>query len=167
MRLKKAAKPLVWIVGAIMFFVALFFILQALKPPGIKIYFLRGEKLVAAERALPEGADPLLVAARELVRGPNEAEKAEGLFSEIPAKALIIKIEKRDQIAVVSFNKALKKYGGGSARVQGLIAQIVYTFTEMPGIEKVQILIENEPEVILGGEGFLIDKPLSREDVKL
>jgi len=167
MKLKKAAKPLAWIVGAIVILVALFFISQVLRPSGLKVYFLRGENLVAAERALPEGADPLLAAARELTLGPNEAEKAEGLFSEIPAKAHITKIERQGRIVLVSFNKALGKYGGGSARVQGLIAQIVYTFTEMPGIEKVQILIENESEVILGGEGFLIDKPLSREDVRL
>jgi spore germination protein GerM len=166
MKLKKAAKPLAWIVGAIVILVALFFILQVLQPSSLKVYFLRGEKLMAVNRSLPEGADPLLVAAHELTRGPNKAERAEGLFSEIPAKAHIIKIEKRDQVAVVSFNKELKKYGGGSARVQGLIAQIVYTFTEIPGVEKVQILIENEPEVILGGEGFLIDKPLSREEVR-
>lgn len=134
--------------------------------PSLKIYFLKGEKLQAVARSLAEGEDPIKAAARELMRGPNLKERNSGIFTEIPKKAKILKGAKENGILAVNFNQELSRYGGGSARVQGLIAQIVYTFTEIPGITKVRILVEGKGEVVLGGEGLVVDKPLSREDVK-
>jgi len=46
-----------------------------------------------------------------------------------------------------------------------MIGQIVYTITEVPGIKKVWIKMEGEKELVLGGEGLVIDRPLSREDI--
>jgi len=133
--------------------------------PGIKIYFIKGEKLEQVSRAVSEETNPLEAAAAELMRGPNDMEKQSGIFSEIPSRAKIIKIGKEDGTAAVTFNEEIENYGGGSARVQGLVAQIVYTFTEIPGVKKVKILVGNKTEVVLGGEGFVIDRPLSRDDL--
>ncbi|MBI5699173.1 GerMN domain-containing protein [Candidatus Saganbacteria bacterium] len=134
--------------------------------PAIKIYFLKGESLAPVARPLQGSTEPLAAAARELMLGPTEEEKQSGLFSEIPPKARIQKIVREDGTVLISFNSELEKYGGGSARVRGLIAQIVYTFTEVPGVTKVRILVGKKGEVVLGGEGFVIDKPLARQDIK-
>lgn len=170
--MKSAKRPAVafWIAGLLfLLLAALGWFLYTSTPstPTVKIYFLKGEKLIAVERPLLNNQDPLKAAAHELMRGPTAEEKKAGLFSEIPAKAKIQKVARENSTALVSFNPELEKYGGGSARVQGLIAQIVYTFTEVPGVEKVRILIGKKGEVVLGGEGFVIDKPLARQDIKL
>lgn len=133
---------------------------------SINVYFLKGEKPLAVKRPLPKDADPLLAAAGELMIGPNEQEAKEGIFTEIPKKAKIIKVEKAGNTARIVFNDEIENYGGGSARVQGLVAQIVYTFTDIPGIEKVKIFVGKRASVVLGGEGFVIDKPLSRQDLE-
>lgn len=169
MRAQKRPAPAFWIAGLLFLLLAglgWFLYQGGPSTPTVKIYFLQGEKLIRVDRPLMNNQDPLAAAARELMRGPTAEEKAAGLFSEIPAKAKIQKVGREDRTALVSFNPELEKYGGGSARVQGLIAQIVYTFTEVPGVEKVRILIGKKGEVVLGGEGFVIDKPLARQDIK-
>ena len=135
------------------------------KNPGIKIYFIKGEKLEQVSRAISEETNPLEAAAAELMRGPNNTEKQAGIFTEIPVRTKIINIVREGDAVAVTFNDEIENYGGGSARVQGLVAQIVYTFTEIPGIKKVKILVGNKTEVVLGGEGFVIDRPLSRDDL--
>jgi spore germination protein GerM len=42
------------------------------------------------------------------------------------------------------------------------LKQVVYTATEFPTVENVQILVEGEISKYLGPEGVAIDKPLSR-----
>jgi len=131
----------------------------------IKIYFLKGEKLEQVSRPSAEKSNILEVAARELMRGPNAAEKQAGIFSEIPAGTKIVKVSRDGETANITFNDEIENYGGGSARVQGLVAQIVYTFTEIPGITKVNVLVSKRKEVVLGGEGLVLDHPLSREEL--
>lgn len=132
----------------------------------IKVYFLKDEKLIAVNRQIVENSS-LLTAAKALTAGPTTDEKSKGIFTEIPAQAKILNISRQSDMAVVDFNSALESYGGGATRVQALIGQIVYSFTELPGISKVKITVEGADEVILGGEGFVIDKPLSRDDLNL
>ncbi|MFA4967239.1 MAG: GerMN domain-containing protein [Candidatus Margulisiibacteriota bacterium] len=166
--MKKSARPVNWALAILIIagVIAGAYYLFSSQIPASNIYFLKGEKLVAVKRALPQDADPLQVAALELMSGPNEPEAKEGIFSEIPKKAKITKVEKQGETANVIFNDEIENYGGGSARVQGLVAQIVYTFTDIPGIKRVKIFVGNRASVVLGGEGFVIDKPLSRQDLE-
>jgi spore germination protein GerM len=135
------------------------------KEAGVKAYFFKGEKLMAVERPLKAGEAPLSKAVAELLSGPSETEKAQGISTQIPAGTKALNILIKDEIAIVNFNRKLENYGGGSARLEGMIAQIVYTATEVPGIKKVWIWMEGEKELVLGGEGLVLDKPLSRREI--
>ncbi|KAF0134916.1 MAG: germination protein M [Candidatus Saganbacteria bacterium] len=134
--------------------------------PKIKIYFMKGEGITSVERRILENEDVLKLCAKELISGPTSNEQKDDIFSEIPNKAKILDIKTNEDVVEVIFNEELENYGGGSARVQGLISQIVYTFTEIPGIKRVKISVRGRDEVALGGEGYVIDKPLSREDLR-
>jgi len=131
-----------------------------------KIYFFKDDKLVAVARNVSAMGD-VKARADGLVAGPTKSEAAKGLFTEIPAGTKVRKAFIEGDTAYVDFSKKLGEYGGGSARVQGLIMQIVYTMTEMPGINKVGIMVDGKSEVVLGGEGYVIEKPLSRNDTGL
>lgn len=133
----------------------------------IKIYFLKDGNLAPVTRYTNKKIDPAVVAAVELIKGPNKTERIAGYFTEIPKAARITSIAKKKNIIEVKFTKSLGKYGGGSAAAAAIVAQIVYTFTEIQGIDKVRILIEDKNEAVLGEEGFVIDEPLSRDDMKL
>jgi len=131
------------------------------KAPVVKIYFFKGDKLAAVERPLGVDEAPLPKAITELLSGP----KVSGLSTQIPPGTKILRLQVKNGTAILDFNRKLEAYGGGSARVEGMIAQIVYTATEVPGITKVWIWINGNREVVLGGEGLVLDRPLSRRDI--
>ncbi len=168
MKKGKRKTPLLWVsVIVILIAAAAYFFIKSNEPPTVGIYFIKGEKLIEVKRPLPPNVSELAYAAEELMAGPGKAERDDGIFTEIPAGTKIISVGRSEAEAVITFSDELENYGGGSARVQGLVAQIVYTFTSIPGIQKVKIMVGKKESVVLGGEGFVIDRPLSREDVKL
>jgi spore germination protein GerM len=132
----------------------------------VLIYFLRGENVVSCKRPVIEGQSHFETALYELLKGPNNTEKMTGLMSEIPPTVQLLDLQVNNGIAEVNFNRELEKYGGGTSSVRALIKQIVYTLTAFPEIEKVKFLINGRSgELVLGGDGYIIDHPLTRDDV--
>ena len=135
------------------------------KAPSVQVYFFQADKPCAVSRPLPPDQAPLEVAMAELLKGPNEGEKAAGFSTQLPAGIKVRLIKAEREIAIIDFSGRLEAYGGGSNRVEGLVAQIVYTATAVPGISKAWIWLAGEKEVVLGGEGLVLDKPLGRGDL--
>ena len=68
-------------------------------------------------------------------------------------------------LATVDFNVPLGNWGvSGSAGTRSFIQQLVYTATEEPGIRRL-LITENGQQAIVGGEGVVIDHPVTRENV--
>lgn len=134
-------------------------------PPSVKVYFFKGEKLFAVERPLQRNETPLKRALEELLAGPDQEESGQGIATQLPAGIKILNARIKGPTAIVNFSRKLEAYGGGSTRLQGMIAQIVYTATDIPGVEKAWIWIESRKEVVLGGEGLVLDHPLSRGEI--
>lgn len=143
-----------------------YYYVQINNPHRVRVYFVKGEMLQSVDRPLLKTEDPLTVAARELIIGPTENELQQGFMTELPKKVRVLGIHKQGSTAVINFSPELQNYGGGSARVRGLVAQIVFTLSDIHGIKQVQILVSGKKEVVLGGEGLVLDKPLSREDLR-
>lgn len=135
------------------------------KSPSVQVYFFKADKPFAVSRPLLPDQAPLEVAISELLKGPSDEEKLVGLSSQLPAGIKVRMIKTERDVAIIDFNGRLEAYGGGSTRVEGLVAQIVYTATAVPGISKTWIWLAGEKEVVLGGEGLVLDKPLSRGDL--
>ncbi|MFA4843707.1 MAG: GerMN domain-containing protein [Candidatus Margulisiibacteriota bacterium] len=135
------------------------------KNPVVRAHFFKGEKLIAVERPLKPDTPPLKQAIEALLAGPTPQEAAEGITTQLPAGVKIRSIKAERDIAIIDFSGRLEAYGGGSNRVEGLVAQIVYTATAVPGISKAWIWLAGEKEVVLGGEGLVLDKPLGRGEL--
>lgn len=133
---------------------------------GGALYFFKDGKLISVQRDY-QGAAPIPAIALEfLLAGPNGEEAQKGYYSQIPSGVRMLGVWVENKIARADLSRELEQYGGGAARVQGILKQIVYTLTEFPQISKVKILIEGHEREYLGPEGYIIDRPLGRKDLR-
>ncbi|MFO8060070.1 MAG: GerMN domain-containing protein [Bacillota bacterium] len=109
-------------------------------------------------RTAGETADLKQVALAELIAGPDP----EGPLSPIlPPETELLSLEVSDGLATVDFTSHIRQYAAGSAGESLVIAGIVNTLTEFPDVDRVQILVEGESGVSLGGH-FTLEEPLER-----
>ncbi len=119
------------------------------------------EHLQAEVRTLRQGAEPVeLVIVRELLLGPQ----TKGLVRTLPPEARLLSIQVTDGTAAVDFSRELQtKHWGGSAGELLTVYSVVNTLTEMPGIERVQFLIEGEKVESLAGH-LELTEPVTRDE---
>ncbi|HEX5800362.1 MAG TPA: serine hydrolase, partial [Gaiellaceae bacterium] len=122
-------------------------------------YFFRGEQLAPAARALPDGSAAATL--RALLEGPTAEELETGLTSNIPTGTRLRSVSVAGGTATVDLTEAFAA-GGGSLSMAGRLAQVTYTLTELPQVERVVYLLGGEPLTALGGEGLLVDGPQTR-----
>jgi spore germination protein GerM len=82
----------------------------------------------------------------EMLKGPTEAEIQQGFATAIPDGTRLLSYKVEDRKATVDFSSELKDYGGGSARVKGIVDQITNTVTANdPTVSSVEITIAGVP----------------------
>ncbi len=107
---------------------------------------------------------PLTETLKQLLYGPTASEKSNSLITNIPDKTTLLSVSIRNNIAYVNLSKEFEYNPSGKESTLAQLKQIVYTTTEFPNIKSVQILIEDKVKTYLGGEGIIINKPISRND---
>jgi spore germination protein GerM len=112
-------------------------------------------------RNLPASDSPLTDVLGALLAGPDSDERRLGLISLIPEGTRIMNAMVRGNTAYISFNEDFQYNIYGIEGYAGAIRQIVWTATEFPNVQDVQILIESRRLDYLG-EGVWIGSPLSR-----
>jgi len=132
----------------------------------VKVYFFKDSRLSAVSRTIPTIEDPLMIAISALMEGPSASERAEGYTTEIPAGTQARRVGREGNVAIIDFNSNLGRYEGGGARVRGLLAQIVYTASGVRGIKLALIKLQGQDYFELGSEGYVVDHPLERRDVR-
>ncbi|HHV55968.1 MAG TPA: GerMN domain-containing protein [Firmicutes bacterium] len=153
------------------------------EPPVVDVYFVRFDRatneirLARRERPVsrklvttgPAGGAPtveqLRVALEELLQGPTPQEKRDGLESEIPVGTKLRNLRVSRRVAFVDLDSTFES-GGGTASVRARVAQLVYTATQYPEIaDKVRIMIDGQMPEAITGEGYIVEEPLTRQDV--
>jgi spore germination protein GerM len=97
-----------------------------------------------------------------LIGGPDADEKGRGLISLIPGATRVLGATVRGSTAYINLSEDFQLNTHGVEGYAASLRQIVWTVTEFPNVEDVQILVEGRRVDYLG-EGVWIGSPLSRE----
>jgi hypothetical protein len=103
------------------------------------------------------------VAVNALLGGTNSTEQSAGLASVVPAGSRLQGLSIADGVATANFNSAFAS-GGGSFSMQARIAQVVFTLTQFPTVQKVLFQLNGVTATTFGGEGLLLGQPVGRSD---
>ena len=131
------------------------------------LYFIhvdRGGSILREKvnRKIPVSDSPMTDAIEAIISGPNTEEKNKGLISLIPPNTRILSATVRGNTAYISFSEDFQYNTYGVEGYAGQLRQFVFTATEFPNVDDVQILIEGRLVDYLG-EGIWIGTPLSRD----
>ncbi len=100
------------------------------------------------------------LAVLELLKGPQD----EHLRKTLPPEAELLSVKVEDRVAILDFSKEFQtKHWGGSAGETMTIDSLVYTLTEIEGIDKVQVLIEGKVIESLAGH-YTWSEPFSKSN---
>lgn len=130
----------------------------------IKVYWVLGEQVVAAQQRIPRTSKVGTAALNELLWGPGPPNLA-GFTSAIPGPEQVLSYPGRaawwgprvtlrsltivDGVATADFSPELAAYGGGSLRVMLIRQQITQTLLQFPTVREVRIAIAGETEGVL------------------
>ena len=130
-----------------------------------EVWFTRDESLFMVRRT-QEATPRIGTAAMEsLLAGPSTQEQAAAVGSQIPAGTQLLGLSVDSGVATVDLTSEFES-GGGSASMNMRIAQIVYTLTQFPTVKGVLFQLDGQPVDVLGGEGVIVDQPVTRKDYR-
>lgn len=134
----------------------------------IEIYWLKsvGNKieLTATPTKIEAAGQPAAIlnaAFEHLLQGTSEPH----LASTIPPGTKLQQLEVKADGVHIDLSPEFAS-GGGSTSMTGRVAQVIYTATALDPNAPVWISVNGKPLEVLGGEGLLIDQPMTRESFK-
>jgi germination protein M len=133
--------------------------------PGGETAVRPGPFLVSVRQDIPKTERIALATLRELVEGPSASATAmiDGLSTAVPAETLVLDVTIDDRVATVDLSREFGS-GGGSASMFARLAQVVYTATQFPTVDEVQLELDGQLVTVFSAEGIVLDGPISRAD---
>lgn len=128
----------------------------------VSVYFGRDEQVGPVRRFAGSPDTVARDALAALLAGPTEEEVGWGFTTEVPTGTELLGVEIADAVATVDLSEEFET-GGGSLSMQLRVAQVVFTLTQFPGVDRVAFRIDGEPRTAIGGEGVVVDPPVGRD----
>ncbi len=97
-------------------------------------------------------------AIRALIQGPTAEEEGAGLASAVPADTLLLGLDIDDGLATIDLSLEFEE-GAGSFSMTSRLAQVVYTLTQFPSIDRVDFRLDGEQVLVFSSEGIVLDHP--------
>jgi Sporulation and spore germination/Immunoglobulin-like domain of bacterial spore germination len=138
---------------------------EAHKEVAYQVWFTRGESLFVVTRSEPATPRVGTAAVQALLEGPDSAEQAAGVGTQIPGGTQFLGLTIDKGVATVDLTSEYES-GGGSASMNMRIAQVVYTLTQFPTVKGVLFKLDGSQVDVLGGEGVIVDHPVTRRDYR-
>lgn len=125
------------------------------------IYLIQGESLAVTWR--PTGPHEAAAIMEGLLSGPTPLEEEMGFSTVVPIDTTLRSVTVSGDTAVVDLSPDIGS-GGGSLSMLLRVAQVVYSLTELPGVTRVEFMIDGSPVEALGGEGVIVEGGVTRSD---
>jgi hypothetical protein len=140
------------------------------QPTTVSVYFLRdarrGNEIGTAHRRVDATTvgRAARAALRELIQGPTKAERDAGLSSAVPKETQVrdLKLDETSKQATVDLSSVFAPDANNPDVTR--LAQLVYTLTQFPNIERVAVAIDGKPLTLLDGDGKPLPGPAARTD---
>jgi hypothetical protein len=134
----------------------------------IRVYFVKGEQFAPVKRQVaPTGAAAVATRAVEwLLDGPNDAERRRGVESTIPDGTSVGSLALADGTATLELNAARSAPTAADVSLRpARAAQIVYTLTDLPDVERVLINVNGTKRATFVATDLLVRGPLDQHDL--
>jgi germination protein M len=132
-------------------------------PVSLEVWFSRDDGLVAVRREHEPTQAVATAALHALLDGPSAAERSAGLASAVPTGTRLLGVSIADGAATVDLTSEYQS-GGGALSMQTRLAQVVYTLTQFPTVQKVRFQLDGTPVDVFSNEGIVLDHPVGRDD---
>ncbi len=128
----------------------------------VTVFFVRGARLEAASRST---ARPGVESALELlVAGPSRSEVIDGLRTALAPQTLLPEPTGSTRpVITIAVSREFTDVAGGNQLLA--VAQVVWTATQVPGIELLRVTADGQPVEVPTDEG-LTDDPVGRSDYR-
>ncbi len=128
----------------------------------ITLYFTSTQNgsLKKITRELPENSIKLEFAIKELLKGPDFKDKQNGYSSEIPKGTKLLKIKDEGGLIIIDLSDEFQ-YGGGTESQYTRVDQLIKTVLALNLSKPVYLYINGHKAEVIGGEGIIINQPLS------
>ena len=143
---------------------------EEMKPKEmVIIYFISVDKngsswFTKSIRPLPEGQSKISYAIKGLIKGPQKAERANGVYSEIPSGTKLLSIKETADNVIINLSDDFQ-YGGGADSLYSRVKQLIKTSLANSPDKKVYLYLEGKQANVIGGEGIMINQPLSENSL--
>ena len=127
-----------------------------------QIYFVQGNQLTPVQRTSHDKGS-LEEAMRLLLEGATVGEQQSGLASAIPLGVELLSARMSGSTASIDLTSEFESEAEEQILLLRL-AQVVFTATALPEVEKVRFLIDSEPSGVLIANGTVVTRPVTRSD---
>ncbi len=120
-------------------------------------------QLHGVQRTVSTDTTPLTSMLRELLAGPTDAEQRLDLISLLPEEVELHRVSVQDGTAIIDLGQGFRFSSLGREALLARLKQLVYSVTDLPTVDAVQVLIDGTNVDYLGPEGIYIGQPLTRD----
>ncbi|NNM67512.1 MAG: GerMN domain-containing protein [Spirochaetales bacterium] len=117
-------------------------------------------------RQVVAGNTPLTAALQALLMGPTLFEKSAGAISLIPEGTRLLSVRVENGTAFLSFSDEFAHNVLGLEGLAGQLKEVVWTATQFPSVQRVQILINGQYSSAHSVDGLSMALPLDRSNLR-
>jgi germination protein M len=129
----------------------------------LRAYLLRDGLVAPVARSVPRTQAVARAALVQLLTGPTAEETSAGFTTDVPSGARLLGVTIAGGTATVDFAHAFAE--GAEATISPRLAQVVYTLTQFPTIERVSFRLDGRPlPGVTDGVSEIVDHPPGRAD---